>query len=348
MSELPSESEERNRSWYGRMHHIDQLGVVMLCVALFGLGFLLFVLRQSEQVGVPESLVGKLHVQLPPYDEQRLRPVACLSGIERGFTGEVYLFDKATPIKEVWLDIATAGDNIVTVHFNDSARAPVVAHERECDYIKGLGETHRYWLPVKTGRDIEKREFHSLRGQSKFSCLNKTVEGTFTYNGCTVKDYVSPLPPGGQSTARAMPRGPDRSASLQRLDICVGSIRPSLPSAKRSRETKRRSFGPWARSGVVPGGSLSRSWCSQACARSSPIVYESMHFPIRPNSLESCLVAIRGDHCWRGVLRWSKCTTQRDSWTKRENGLSSCQEIVLRDAALPFGALVLHVSSAVA
>lgn len=163
------------RTWHRSLHWIDRFALHM---ALVGAATLASAFARPEQQEVRDSLSGGLYIaRVTGAKPERIRATGCLSGIERGFEGLVFQFPATSPIREVWVDTAREGDNVVVAHYADTTRSPLSIDEADCEFMRGSHEVNRSFY--------EGRERHSLRGYTRFSCKNAAgLEGSFSFVGC--------------------------------------------------------------------------------------------------------------------------------------------------------------------
>jgi hypothetical protein len=156
---------------------------VLLVFSLVGVAVLLCLWLIPKSLGVSDdislvnkSLAGRFQSTNERLGRWTLTPTRCLSGIERGMNGLVFVFGNGQPVEEIRVDTAREGDNVVEVRMADRQGSVYRVRERECKVIEGsITTTH---ITVN-GEPIER-----LVGNMHFSCPAEGLEGTASFDGC--------------------------------------------------------------------------------------------------------------------------------------------------------------------
>jgi hypothetical protein len=104
-----------------------------------------------------------------------LAPSSCVHGKERGFEGIAFGFDGGK-VKEIRLDSAVEGNNLIEVHMADKAGTVYRALEPECENISG--EINQ------SNVTINDRHMFRLTGYIEFQCSKDGLRGRADFEGC--------------------------------------------------------------------------------------------------------------------------------------------------------------------
>lgn len=111
----------------------------------------------------------------PELGEWTVAPTSCVDGKERGFEGMAFGFDEGA-VKELRVDSALEGHNIVEVHMADKAGTVYRALEPDCETITGS--------VTRSNVTINDRHMFRLVGNLEFRCSKDGLEGRADFDGC--------------------------------------------------------------------------------------------------------------------------------------------------------------------
>ena len=120
-------------------------------------------------------LEGTFESSSEKYGEWSLSPVSCVDGGERGFDGIAFGFADG-PIRELRLDGAQEGNNIVELHMADETATVYRVFERECAEITGVVRS--------TNVILNGRRMARLTGHIEYDCPQRGIRGQARFDGC--------------------------------------------------------------------------------------------------------------------------------------------------------------------
>lgn len=165
------------------------IGLVMLVVCLAPFAFLYWMSRPSDEEKAADKRESQRRAVLQGKEVQAsftstnkqlgtwsLSATGCLAGVERGFEGVVFTFANDSPVEEIRVDDARAGDNVVEVRLADKSGTAYRVRERECESIQGRVEAEYI--------DVNGRPMRQIAGEVSFACAKEGLAGKAVFDGC--------------------------------------------------------------------------------------------------------------------------------------------------------------------
>lgn len=161
------------RGWWSRIHWIDQMGIMMLPIAL---GVLSLEFVRFPQQEFKDTLDGHFHLVHPALGDWKGKPTRCVSGLELGFEGIVFEFGEGSEVKQIRVNTTDKRDKLVQVFFANAAIAALAARQHECNIIGGTTDV----TPMHYGDVVH----YHLKGNTRVWCPTIGLDGRAGYRGC--------------------------------------------------------------------------------------------------------------------------------------------------------------------